>query len=163
MSRDSLDELRGALSAEVQASQAAVDDFDSAAAVVLGVNRTDMRCMEYLMQVRTAAPTEVGAQLGLSTGSVTAMLDRLEKLDYVTRSPDPDDRRRSIVRATPLFVERAMPLYMPMVEEGGRNIERYDAEELRMLIGFMREIRELYERHVLRVRAVEPFVKRRRG
>ncbi|GLZ81130.1 putative HTH-type transcriptional regulator YcgE [Actinorhabdospora filicis] len=158
-----MEELRGELSAEVQASQSAVDDFDSAAAVVLGVNRTDLRCMEYLTQVQTAAPTEVGAQLGLSTGSVTAMLDRLEKLAYITRTPDPGDRRRSIVRATPLFMERAMPLYMPMVEEGGRNIEHYDADQLRMLIEFMRNIRELYERQVVRVRGVEPFVKRLRG
>ena len=162
MSRESREKLREILGTETQANQSAVDAFDERCAVVLGVNRTDMRCIEYLGMVGASAPTELGAHLGLTTGSVTAMIDRLEKLGYVTRTPDPDDRRRTIVRVTPLVEERAMGLYMPMVHEGNVLTEQYDEKELELLIGFQRQVRQLYERHLERVRAVEPYVKRRR-
>lgn len=162
MSRENLRKLREMLGTETQASQSAVDAFDERCAVVLGVNRTDMRCIEYLAAVDGAAPTELGAYLGLTTGSVTAMIDRLEKLGYLTREPDPDDRRRVVVRATDLVRERALGLYMPMVNEADGNLQKYDEAELEMLIGFQRGVRELYERHVERVRATDPYVKRRR-
>ncbi|HEY1176231.1 MAG TPA: MarR family transcriptional regulator [Phytomonospora sp.] len=162
MSSDSLEELRAALGGEVQANQSAVDAFDERAATILGINRTDMRCLEHLLSAGDAAPTELGALLGLTTGSVTAMLDRLEKLGYLTRSADPGDRRRVVVRATDLIRERAGGLYMPMVEEGDRLMLGYSAEELELIIGFLRVTRGVYERQLDRVRAIEPYVKRRR-
>ena len=162
MSRDSLEKLRATLGTEVQANQSAVDAFDERAATILGVNRTDMRCLEHLLDAGDAAPTELGAYLGLTTGSVTAMLDRLEKLGYLTRNPDPADRRRVVVRATDLVRERAMALYLPMVEEGDRLMLDYTAEELELIIGFLRVTRGVYERQLDRVRAIEPHVKRKR-
>jgi DNA-binding MarR family transcriptional regulator len=38
------------------------------------------------------------------------MLDRLEKLGYLTRSPHPSDRRKLIVRATQTATQRAWEL-----------------------------------------------------
>jgi hypothetical protein len=47
-----------------------------------------------------AAASRLADRIGLTTGSVTSMLDRLEKTGCVTRSPHPSDRRKVIVRAT---------------------------------------------------------------
>ena len=74
--------------------QRSVDAFDEAAAIYLGVNRTDMRCLDVLLEQGQATPGYLADALGLTTGSITAMLDRLEKLGYVERRPDPGDRRR---------------------------------------------------------------------
>ena len=104
MSSNNLDELRHALGQEVQAHQAAVDAVDAAAAAYLHVNRTDMRCLEILYQGEAVLPSQLAAKLGLTTG-VTAMLDRLERLGYVTRSADPSDRRKVVVRITPKAAE----------------------------------------------------------
>ncbi|MEV0646749.1 MarR family transcriptional regulator [Phytomonospora sp. NPDC050363] len=162
MSSNNLGELRATLGAEVQANQSAVDAFDERAATILGINRTDMRCLEHLLSAGEAAPTELGAHLGLTTGSVTAMLDRLEKLGYLTRSPDPGDRRRVVVRATEVIRDRAGGIYQPMVEEGDRLTVDYTEEELELVIGFLRLTRGIYERQLERVRTIEPYVKRRR-
>ncbi|MEV0151925.1 MULTISPECIES: hypothetical protein [unclassified Nonomuraea] len=72
-------ELRDAMDEEMRLMQAAVDSFDEAAADVLGVNRTDLRCLDILAQ-GPVTPSVLEPALGLTTGSVTAMLDRLEKL-----------------------------------------------------------------------------------
>lgn len=59
--------------------QASVDDYDREMAPPLGVNETDLRCLEILLQDdEEAPPTLLAARLGLSTGSVTVMIDRLE-------------------------------------------------------------------------------------
>ena len=153
MSSKILEELRHDLGQEVQAHQAAVDAVDAAAAGYLQVNRTDLRCLEILYQGEAVLPSQLAAKLGLTTGSVTAMLDRLERLGYVTRSADPSDRRKVVVRITPKAARRATKIYGPIAQEGERDVlSRYTAAELRVLLDFHRRGRELQERHVARIR-----------
>jgi DNA-binding MarR family transcriptional regulator len=153
-----LDELRRALAREDQAYQAAVNDFDTAVAATLGVNATDLRCLEILLtQESVALPSQLSAALGLTTGSVTAMLDRLERKGYLTRSPDPADRRRVLVRASPIAVQKVLvEIYAPLAEEGIARIGHYTAAELEIATDFVRRGRELYERHLARLRARTP-------
>jgi DNA-binding MarR family transcriptional regulator len=153
MSSKILEELRHDLGHEVQAHQAAVDAVDAAAAGYLQVNRTDLRCLEILYQGEAVLPSQLAAKLGLTTGSVTVMLDRLERLAYVTRSADPSDRRKVVVRITPKAARRATKIYGPIAQEGERDVlSRYTAAELRVLLDFHRRSRELQERHVARIR-----------
>lgn len=139
---------------EVRAGQAAVDALDEAVAARLGVNRTDLRCLDVLMNELAAAatPGQLGARLGLSTGSVTAMIDRLAKLGYVSRTPDPGDRRKVVVRPTELAAQRAGEIYGPIVAGGAVLLERYSADELRLLIDFTRRSRELQQQQLAEVR-----------
>jgi DNA-binding MarR family transcriptional regulator len=92
--------------------------------------------------------------LGLTTGSVTAMLDRLEKLDYVERSADPGDRRRIQVRPTAQSVAIARRLWGPLVEEGGRGLARYSRAELELLIEVLRATQAVQETHTERIRGM---------
>ena len=85
----------------VQAYQASVSDFDREVARVLGVGSTDLACLELVLGADGVSPRDVATALGLTTGSVTTMVDRLEKRGYVTRHPHPDDGRKVLVRATP--------------------------------------------------------------
>jgi DNA-binding MarR family transcriptional regulator len=154
MSREILDELRAELGTESRAYQAAVDGLDEAVAVHLGINRTDLRCLDLLMQLGTATPGVLGAKLGLTTGSVTALLDRLAKLGYLTRSPDPTDRRKVIVSVTDETTAKAWQIYGPIAEEGAKSAEIYTEDELRLLIGFMKSARDFQDRHRERIQAL---------
>jgi DNA-binding MarR family transcriptional regulator len=151
-------ELVARLGEETRAAQAATDALDEAVAARLGVNRTDLRCLEVLLQELDAAtPGQLAGRLGLTTGSVTAMLDRLARLGYLTRSPDPSDRRKVLVRATDRTAALAGEIYGPLVETGGRELlSRYTADELDLLIGFQQLSRRLQEDAVTRVRSLPP-------
>ena len=118
----------------------------------LGVNRTDLRCLEILHQQESALPSQLGAQLRLTTGSVTAMLDRLERSGYISREPDPSDRRKTVVRMTPK-ARRAVwgRIYKPLVEDGFRSIEGFTSDDLTAVLDYLRRGRELYERHLARL------------
>ncbi|MFF5208290.1 MarR family transcriptional regulator [Streptosporangium sp. NPDC000396] len=153
MSRDSWEDLRRMVGEEMQALQAAVDAYDEAAARSLGINRTDLRCLELLTQHTTLTPSRLGVELGLTTGSVTTMLDRLERLDYLTRSPDPTDRRKTLIQITDSARQRTWGLYEPFVIEGDALMKDYTSADLELLAGFLRRNRELYERHLARARS----------
>jgi DNA-binding MarR family transcriptional regulator len=152
--------LAARLGEAVQGYQSAVDDFDREVARLLGVNETDLRCLEILIQDDSGAvtPRDLADQLGLTTGSVTAMLDRLERADYLTRSPHPTDKRRLIVRATDATRGRAFELLGPMLEEGSRMLtDRYSAEELELITGFLANVTDLQSAHTRRLRGRTPF------
>ncbi|MCO6005379.1 MarR family transcriptional regulator [Actinoallomurus purpureus] len=139
----------------MQTYQAAVDDFDRELARLLGVNETDLRCLEILLDVEETAPRELSAQLGLSTGSVTAMLDRLEKLGYLTRSPHPTDRRKTVVRATADFTEHAYGLMAPFLHDvTERLLPRYTPEQLTVIADFFARNRDIQQEHTERLRQI---------
>ena len=46
------------------------------------------------------SPTVIAERLLVTTASVTSLLDTLERRSLVTRSPDPDDRRKVLVALT---------------------------------------------------------------
>jgi DNA-binding MarR family transcriptional regulator len=131
-----------------------VDAFDEAAAVYLGVNRTDMRCLDVLLEQGQATPGSLAVALGLTTGSVTAMVDRLEKLGYVERHPDSADRRRIEVRPTARTTALARKLWGPLVEEGGRSMMGYSKAQLELLIEVLRGTQAVQEAHTERLRGM---------
>ena len=148
----SREELQAELAEQMQAFQARVDAFDELVAARLGVNRTDLRCVEILVAQRTASPGELGPALGLTTGGVTAMLIRLERLGYLRRVPHPDDGRKVIVEVTDEALRQVAALYAPIAEGGHRLLGAYSDAEVGLLTGFLRAVRELYEGNLERVR-----------
>ena len=154
MPRDHVRDAGSELGLDDQAYQSAVHDFDAAAAAVLGINLTDLRCLEILLQQETALPGRLGTALGLTTGSVTAMLDRLEALGYLTRTRDVADRRKVIVRATPLATKRVWDeIYRPLNEDGRADLAHYSDAERAVVRDYLRRGRERYERRLARLRA----------
>ncbi len=150
----SREKLRAELGDEVRGLQSDVDALDEAVAAHLGVNRTDLRCLDVLMQAGSATPGQLGARLGLTTGSVTAMLDRLARLGYLTRTADPADRRKVVVQPTPEALRKGAEIYGPLAEAGARDIAHYTETELRLLLDFLRRSRRLQQDHLVRVRAM---------
>jgi DNA-binding MarR family transcriptional regulator len=105
----------------------AVDRLDALAAARLGIARNDLRCL-ILLEFGPVAPRMIGERLGLTSGSVTALVDRLEKQGYVRRNPDASDRRAVLVEATPLATTRLIAVYRPVSGALAKLAERYGPE-----------------------------------
>ncbi|MEC3914532.1 MarR family winged helix-turn-helix transcriptional regulator [Nocardia sp. CDC160] len=153
-----MDELRARVGRESQALQAAVDDVDRAAATALGVNRTDLRCLEVLIRGEST-PGALAAELGLTSGSVTTMLDRLAKLGHVTREPEPGDRRKVLIRITPETKAEAWKIYGPIAEEGAAEMAAYTGDQLHTILDFLTRSRALQQRHRDRISALPKTIR----
>ena len=66
-----------------------------AAAVSLGLNPTDLRCLALIAGEGNPTPTRLAEVSGLTSGAITGVMDRLEKAGYLTRATDAKDRRRT--------------------------------------------------------------------
>lgn len=65
-----------------------------------GVGTTDVSALAALHRLGAMAPRELGVELGLTSGSVTALCDRLVHAGLVAREQHPADRRRVVVTLT---------------------------------------------------------------
>ena len=155
MSRETKDELIPELIRLSRANEAAVDAFDEVACAKLGINRTDMRCLNIIENEGPLTAGRLAELSGLTTAAVTSVLDRLEKAGYARRTRDERDRRQVFVEVTPLMHERGAHIWGPIAEEGHAALARMSIAELRAVMEYFRLGRELNERHVERVRALE--------
>lgn len=90
-----------------------MDRFDDAACRVLGVGRTDLRALN-LLEHGPLSAGEITTRLGLTTGSVTLLVDRLVSAGYVSRHHPPDDRRRTVVQLEPATYRAFAEVYRPL-------------------------------------------------
>ena len=148
---------RGRLEAEliesVRRSQSASQQMDEAAHRAMGINASDGRCLDVIDRRGRISAGQLAVEAGLTTGAITAVLDRLEARGYVRRVPDPNDRRRILVEVTEEQRQLAYRLYGPLHEMTDGWIERLDEKELRLLIEFNRLGSEVNERRAAELRA----------
>jgi len=150
MSRDKR-ELFDELIDEVRRSQGATDRFDQAVADALGLNRTDMRCLDVIDREGPVPAGRLAEVTGLTTGAITTALDRLERAGYARRVRDGDDRRRVLVELTPQTRAKAHSFYGPHMAVSQQLYRRYTREQLQLLLDFVREGREFNEREAERL------------
>jgi DNA-binding MarR family transcriptional regulator len=148
------DLLIGEVASAIALFQNATAVVDEAAADVLGLNATDLRCMGQLYARGASTAGELADACGLSRGAMTAALDRLERAGYVRRVRGEMDRRRVRIEVTPRALELTEAIWGPIGAEGIEQLRRMSAEELTFLRDFLRRGRELQERHARRVAAM---------
>jgi DNA-binding MarR family transcriptional regulator len=160
LSRDRQEILQELLG-EIRASQRATDAVDEAASGAIGVNRTVGKCIDILEQHGRMSAGELARHSGLTTGAVTAVIDRLERMGYVRRVADPADRRRVLVELTQRILKRIEELMGPLGDQGFPLVDRYSDEQLELLVEFTRAGREIQERHAAWLREQRPHTERR--
>jgi DNA-binding MarR family transcriptional regulator len=127
-SQDVLSEQADAgMLAAMRRLHAAMERLEALAAVRLGMGRNDGRCLRLLAE-GALTPGAIGARLGLTSGSVTALIDRLAGQGLVTRRRDPADRRGVLVERTPLAAARLAAVDGVLAEAVARLAARYGAE-----------------------------------
>jgi DNA-binding MarR family transcriptional regulator len=122
----------------VRTNQRATDEVDDLAAQLLGVNRTDARCLDILDQHGRITAGRLALEARLTSGAITAVIDRLERAGLVQRVSDPADRRRVLVEMTPRARQLSGEMFGPLAEAGARFLADYSDEDLRLLIEFHR-------------------------
>jgi DNA-binding MarR family transcriptional regulator len=150
-------ELIQRITDEIRAYQRANDTIDELATTRLGLNRTDGRCVDILEESGPMTAGLLAKLTGLTTGAITAALDRLEKTGLARRVPDPHDRRKVLVELTELGRASCAAIYGPLVARGLKEMNRYSVTELEVILDFLERCHSLAVDHAERVRAEDPL------
>lgn len=127
----------------MRASQTASDMLDEAFCEFLGINRTDGRCLDVISRLGSITAGHLANELGLTTGAVTAMVDRLEVAGLVVRRSDPEDRRKVLIEMTPEAAQVGTEIYGQMAEATAPYIEQLSDRDLLTLISFFQAGRRI--------------------
>ena len=136
--------LMESLNREVRRFIAGAILFNLKVAAEVGLNGTDMQCLNLLELQGSATPGEIARWAFLTTGGVTVVLDRLEKAGYIRREPNPQDRRSSIIRPIPSKFRKLQPHYQSKGEALAQTLSAYTEDELKLIQDFFQKVNALH-------------------
>jgi len=126
------------LIAAIRISQNASDIMDETYVTLLGINRTDGRCLDIVQRLGRITAGELARHSGLTTGAVTAVIDRLERAGYLRRVRDTADRRKVFLQLTDLANTLADIVYAQIGELGGEGMANMSVEHMELISRFLR-------------------------
>jgi MarR family 2-MHQ and catechol resistance regulon transcriptional repressor len=119
----------------------------------LGMCLSDFAVLEALLHKGPLPVSEIGAKVLLTSGSMTAAVDRVAHRGLAVRKNDPNDRRARVVHLT----ARGRRLIGEMFARHGQEMEQavsvLTVEERSELVGLLRELGQGAELNVARTEA----------
>ncbi|MEZ4860397.1 MAG: MarR family transcriptional regulator [Caldilineaceae bacterium] len=113
----------------------------AAIAELIGLSQGDHKALDLLYDAEQAGSLMTAGQLadavGLSTGTVTSLIDRLEKANLVRRIPDLHDRRKVVLEPTHARDHEANDIFATIVGPALELAESYSDAELEVITDFV--------------------------
>lgn len=131
-----------------------------AAADLIGMNQTDWDCLDVLDWTGPISAGELAKRVGLTSGAITGVLDRLAKSGLARRVSDPRDRRRVIVELTIDLDARPSDARQAALRESFGQLaedmiaisEEFEVRQLATILRWLRAGNEAVERSTARMR-----------
>jgi DNA-binding MarR family transcriptional regulator len=149
-------ELIEAIGRETRLGQNATHAIDELFSEYVGINGTDVRCMDLLHLHGPMTAGELAERTGLTTGAITAVLDRMERAGYLRRVRDVADRRKVNVELTERAAQVSTDFYEPLARRGAGILSACSTDDLRFLLAVTRRGRELSEAYARELRERMP-------
>jgi DNA-binding MarR family transcriptional regulator len=111
--------------------------FHQAVADRLGLNITDHKCLDLVLLNGPMTAGALAEATGMTTGAITAALDRLERAGFVQRADDPSDRRKVLVRVIPDRLAEVCQIFEPLAAFQEELASRYDDTVLAGIVDFL--------------------------
>jgi DNA-binding MarR family transcriptional regulator len=126
--------------------------WDNRAAEALGVNITDLHCLNIVENCGGITAGGLATEAGLTTGAVTGVVDRLERAGYARRVPDPSDRRRVKIEVTDHFYATADKIWGPLAADWEAELgRRFTGAQLDLVTELLDTTSELTRRGLERI------------
>jgi DNA-binding MarR family transcriptional regulator len=146
-----VDEKRAQLALMLRRLTVELDAVGQRFAGLHGLGRTDVRALVAIMDAaragRPMTAGALGAAVELSSASVTALVDRLERVGHVERVRDEHDRRRVVLEMTPTAMAAGGEFFGGLQRDLAAAMASYSDEELDVVRRFLEEMTEVIVRH----------------
>ncbi|MFG3497098.1 MarR family winged helix-turn-helix transcriptional regulator [Streptomyces sp. NPDC047928] len=106
-----------------------------------GLHATDVQALAAILDAEEPlTPGRLRERLGLTSGAVTACLDRLERAGHVRRARESADRRVVHLHYVEGARAAARTWFQPLAQATSGTRERFDAAELATVLRFLTEL-----------------------
>jgi DNA-binding MarR family transcriptional regulator len=126
--------------------------FHTVLAELLGLNPSDHKIVDVLTQRGLMTAGQLAEVTGLTTGSITAALDRLEKAQFIKRVNDPNDRRKVLLEVLPNRFPEMGGLFDSMLEAQDQLFSRYSDSDLALILEYIGESKRLMDEAAIELR-----------
>ncbi|MGW2745082.1 MarR family winged helix-turn-helix transcriptional regulator [Streptomyces sp. NPDC001450] len=127
--------------------------FNQAVADRIGLHPTDLQCLNLLtLEAEPVTTGRVAELTGLTTGSATRLVDRLERAGYVVRQRDDTDRRRVLVATVPEKIADFGRMWDSLAGDWSRIFDELDDAELAVIVRHMERTVEFSGEQIARLR-----------
>jgi DNA-binding MarR family transcriptional regulator len=114
--------------------------FNHAANASLGLGASDSQFLTLLRTRGPMTPGQLSEATGLTSGTVTGVIDRLDKADLVHREGVSGDRRKVLVVPTPGAADRLAPTYAGQAAMLQQVLARRTPAELETIMRFLGDL-----------------------
>lgn len=105
----------------------------------LSLRQLDYAAIGHVMTAPTPiGPAELSARLGISTGSGTELVDRLEAAGHMERHLDTHDRRRVALHASDEAIARVLGELAPLLRAVDALTDSFTAEQQDVIVRYLR-------------------------
>jgi len=125
----------------------ALSEWHGELAAEMGMSTGETQVLARLAADAHQGPSELARGLHVTTGAMTALLDRLVEAGHLVREPHPSDRRRVSLRLTAGAHEAARAHLRPMAAEITELASRLSPEERATVGRFLDELAAVVRRH----------------
>lgn len=120
-----------------------------------GMTLTDLQCINILISTGPIDAGRLAEMMGLTTGAITGVINRMERMGYARREKDPHDGRRVVIRPVPEELERVGADVFGSYEKRALDalVSEYDDRDLAVVLDLMRRSNAITEEEIARMRA----------
>jgi DNA-binding MarR family transcriptional regulator len=148
--------LETAVLRAVRSLSEAMPQHTMAAAHHLGISGSEVRALNVVSSHRGLTAGELGAALGVTSGGITGIVDRLERIGHLRREPDQSDRRRVKVEVTEEAGQVAREMLSGLNQEIRLLLQDRTPAELVLLEAFLLQLAGAMRRSARELRASPP-------
>ncbi len=112
----------------------------------LGLHTTDHKCLDIVNEHGQVTAGQLADLTGLTTGAITAAIDRLEKARLAKREFDPKDRRKVMIKILPDRMPEIRKLFESSLKKPLQKVlSRYTNEQLTIILDYITDLIEMHE------------------
>ncbi|MEU6584350.1 MarR family transcriptional regulator [Nocardia sp. NPDC046763] len=121
--------------------------YSQQASSALGLNGTESEVLNLLGLEGSRTAGQIARATGLSSGTTTGVLDRLEERGYIRRERDSADRRKVLVTANPDALKRVGGMFDAHEQTLAAVLGEYEADQLDSVAEFLARLTEAAKQH----------------
>ena len=120
-----------------------------------GIHITDIKCLDFLTETQSATAGDLAKITGLTTGAITAVIDRMEKAGFIKRIADSNDRRKIIIKPLVRHPKHLQIVHNLFANQMPKILSAYTSDEIATITDWNLKLISLFQDEIKRLKKLK--------